>query len=76
MSQQKNDHPIQPFVDVDQARERPERLEELENQPDVGSISDDFTDTSADVEQVDEADGVPGEKTDVYQRGVTIMPPG
>lgn len=76
MSQQKSDRRVQPFVDVDQARERPERLEDLENQPDVGATSDDFTDTSAHVEYEDEADVVPGEKTDIYQRGVTIMPPG
>ena len=73
MSEQTHDNPIRPFVDVDEARERPQRLEDLENQPDEGTISDDFTDTSP---NVDEADGLPGNKADIYERGVTILPPG
>ena len=73
MSEQTHDNPIRPFVDVDEARERPQRLEDLENQPDEGTISDDFTDTAP---NIDEADGLPGNKADIYERGVTILPPG
>lgn len=73
MSEKRPEKPIRPFVDVDEARERPRRLEDLENQPDEGTISDDFTDTAP---TVDEADGLPGDKADIYERGVTLLPPG
>lgn len=74
MNDSNNERPVRPFVDVDQAREKPRRLEELESQPDTGGVIEEWGD-DGDVND-DPADGVPGEKEDIYARGVTIMPPG
>ncbi len=74
MNSRNNDRPVRPFVDVDQAREKPERLEKLENQPDTGPVIEEWGDDE-DVND-DPADGVPGEKEDIYARGVTIRPSG
>ncbi len=64
----------EPFVDVDIARERPQRIDRLAEQPDTGELTETDADTSLQSDD-DDADIVPGDKTDIYERGTIILPP-
>lgn len=67
-----------PLVSVDEARERPKTIDA--HAADVGGVADHVTDTSATAVEDDEftgkEDGLPGDKSAIFQRGVTSVPPG
>jgi hypothetical protein len=66
-----NERDITHLVDIEQARERPERLQRLAEAPDTGPTTDEDTDAP-----IHEDNDLPGDKRDIYERGTTILPPG
>lgn len=66
---------IEPLIDVDEARQRPRRLDTLADQPDTGDLTD-YPDAPLTDAEEDEADIVPGDKSAIYERGTIILPPG
>ncbi len=66
---------IEPLIDIDEARERPRSLEQMIDEPDTGGLTENPDETVNDADH-DNADIIPGDKTDIYERGTIIMPPG
>lgn len=74
-----SDAPTEPFIDPDEARERPVSLPAAEGDGDA-THGDQFTDDSGNTYEdgppTGKEDGLPGEDGAIYQRGTTLLPPG